>query len=71
MLADLKRGVDTCARFARCVPSSEDEDANVVDGVSLGPVVMFVNCVNGKKMEACIKKDLRERLVEFIQVCLY
>ena len=67
MLADLKRGVDVCARFSRCV-GDDDDDAAALGDVAVAPAVMFVNCLNGKKMEACIKKDLRERLMDFIQV---
>ncbi len=71
MKRDLKDGVDTCAQFAHCIASPTDQKNR--DFVSMNKhlapsVIMFVNCLKGKRMEACIKKDLRERLVALVQV---
>jgi hypothetical protein len=66
MKGELNQGVDVCSKFATCLPLEEYEDVPI--GKDIAPAFMFLNCYKGKKMEACIKKDLRERLLQFIQV---
>ena len=63
---DLTMGVETCGKFSSCLPIAEYE--NLSYGRDIAPAVMFLNCLKGKRMEACIKKDLRERILDFIQV---
>ena len=63
---DLTTGVETCGKFSSCLPIAEYE--NLSYGRDIAPAVMFLNCLKGKRMEACIKKDLRERILDFIQV---
>ena len=64
---DLAMGVSTCAKFSSCLPVDQFESLSF--GRDIAPAVMFLNCLKGKRMEVCIKKDLRERILEFIQVC--
>ena len=71
MRGDLVDGIDTCSQFSQCLPTSEFDSTPI--GKDIAPAIMFVNCFKGKKMEACIKKDLRERLMDFLKVifCIF
>merc|ERR1711976_7760 len=62
---DMVKSVDTCAKMAQCMPV--EEYAGVPVGKDLVPAMMFVHCCKGKKIEACVKKDLREKLVQHVQ----
>lgn len=66
MKAELIQSVDTCAQFSSCLPLEEFETVPIAKTVA--PAVLFVNCLKGKRIEVCIKKDLRDRLRDLIQV---
>ncbi|XP_059092413.1 uncharacterized protein LOC131887755 isoform X2 [Tigriopus californicus] len=65
MKAELVQSVDTCAKFSSCLPLEEFETVPIAKTVA--PAVLFVNCLKGKRIEVCIKKDLRDRLRDLIQ----
>lgn len=65
MKAELIQSVDTCAQFSSCLPLEEFETVPIAKTVA--PAVLFVNCLKGKRIEVCIKKDLRDRLRDLIQ----
>jgi hypothetical protein len=68
MRAELVKAVDTCQKFSSCLPLDEFE--NVPVGKEIAPAIMFINCLRGKKIEACVKNDLRQRFMQFVQVGL-
>jgi hypothetical protein len=65
MRAELVKAVDTCQKFSSCLPLDEFE--NVPVGKEIAPAIMFINCLRGKKIEACVKNDLRQRFMQFVQ----
>ncbi len=72
MREEIVHSVGTCARFSTCLSAetafapTSSTSSSLLTGGSIAPLIMFVNCFKGKKMESCIKKDLRERLAQFV-----
>jgi len=58
---DLYHGMERCRQISMCLP--EEEHADLMK--DLNQPMAFFKCFKGKKLEACMKKDLRERFGEF------
>lgn len=58
---DLYSGVEYCRKVSTCLPIEETSSMMV----ELAQPMTFFKCFKGKKLEACMKKDLRERFGQF------
>jgi len=58
---DLHHGMEYCRKISTCLP--EEENAGLMKDI-VQPMAFF-KCFKGKKLEACMKKDLRERFGQF------
>lgn len=57
---DIIDGVDFCKQFAQCIPESTN-DKSPFSNALMKPMFFF-RCYKHKKLEACIMKDVRERI---------
>lgn len=58
--ADLLEGVDTCKDFSQCVPIKKMSSIPILK--DLARPCAFMECLKRRKIEACMKKDLREKV---------
>jgi len=58
---DLHKGIEYCSKITSCLP--EDEHSGMMK--PLAKPMAFFKCFQGKKLETCMKKDMRERFGEF------
>jgi len=59
MKADLKDGVEICRQFSMCMPPEKTHSPLMQ---RLAQPMAFFKCLKGKKLHACIRKDLRSEL---------
>uniref|UniRef100_A0A0P6DJ49 Uncharacterized protein n=2 Tax=Daphnia magna TaxID=35525 RepID=A0A0P6DJ49_9CRUS len=62
--ADLIDGIETCQQFTSCIPTKTYSDIPVLREM-VTPYAFF-KCFKGRKIEACMKKDLREKFVSLL-----
>ncbi|XP_046643037.1 uncharacterized protein LOC124328337 [Daphnia pulicaria] len=61
---DLIEGIETCQQFSSCMPVKTFGDIPILRDI-VKPYTFF-KCFKGKKIEACMKKDMREKFLSLL-----